>query len=115
MANPKRPTGDKITVGPEERARFKMLREAKKLDQKEVGRMVGVSGATISNLETGRHPQIYRETYVKLKMVLQAETPERMSAGEAYKAIANEVSDLAESDQQVVLSVIRTLKKTRGG
>ncbi len=65
------PTGGKVDVGPEERAEFKRLRKKAGLTQIQLAEKVHVSNGTISNLESGKHPQVYKSTYAELVLVLK--------------------------------------------
>jgi transcriptional regulator with XRE-family HTH domain len=115
---PDRRTGEKITVGPEERAFFKEQREKKGFDQKELGKKVGASQATISNLESGRHPQVTKATYAKLVQLLgkSAVTP---NAEQMFHEIVGDLAGVPESSLHAVRELVRALKqaapRTGGG
>lgn len=104
------PKGEKISVGPEERAFFKKQREEKGLEQKQLAVKVGASQSTISNLESGRHPQVNRATYAKLKQVLG--TFEAGATSEAlYKRIVDGLMLLNENNLATTADLVDSLKE----
>ena len=102
------PKGGKITVGPEERAHLKKLREAKGLDQDEVAAKIGVSQGTISNLESGRHDQMTKAKYAELIRVLGA-GGESLANEDAYRRIVNAAATLEADQLAVVAATIEAL------
>lgn len=108
------PKGGVITVGPDERLEFRVQREKLKLRQEDLALKVGVSPATISNLETGRHPQIKKDVYAKIRRVLHLAAAGRdgEDSDEAFRAIVAGVIDLDEGGQRVVAALIESLKKS---
>lgn len=112
---PPRPQGDKITVGPDERAWFKAERIHKGMEQKEVAAKVGCSPSTISNLETGRHPQIFKSVYIGLCALFPKEgtTDAPSNTTDWFSKIADGAATLPESDQELVSRFIETLKQSR--
>jgi transcriptional regulator with XRE-family HTH domain len=104
------PAGEKISVGPEERAFFKERREAKGYDQKVLGKKVGASQATISNLESGRHPQVTKATYAKLVQLL-GKSPVTPNAERMFQEIVGDLVDVPESSLNAVRELVRALKQ----
>lgn len=105
------PYGGKISVGLEERQRFKAQRESKGWDQKDLARRIGVTPATISNFENNRHPQVYKMLYAKLKRALFQESANGDDGNDTFSKIVDGVIDLPESQQDAVLALIEALKK----
>jgi transcriptional regulator with XRE-family HTH domain len=112
MAKVRAQQGPKITVGPEERAQIKALREAKGWIQKDLATRVGVTPATISNLETGRHPQVYLAVYQKIIAALRGDGAAQ-KAMDAYHRIVEGSAELTESEQLTVAAWIDTLRKAK--
>lgn len=108
---PSDPTGEKISVGPEERALFKRWREENGLNQKAFSKKVGASQGTISNLESGKHTQIKKSTYAKL--ILLCRRPDASPNTERMvQEIIGELVGVPESSLGVVRDLVRALKKT---
>lgn len=106
------PTGGVVSVGPEERAWFKKQREAKKLGQAELGKKVGASQGTISNLESGKHPQINKSVYDGLIRVLgRADSIPNIQ--DVQREIAHEMADAPESALVAARELLRALKTKR--
>lgn len=106
------PEGPKITVGPEERTRIKEMREKRGLLQKELATRARTTQGTISNLESGRHEQIYLKVYQRILGVLNIEG-EAHQANEYYDRIVAGAANLPESEKKMVASFIEMLEKTR--
>lgn len=102
------PKGGKITVGPEERAHLKMLREAKGLKQGDLAKKIGVVQATISNLESGRHPQVARDKYAELIRVLGADS-ESTSNEESFRRLVTAGAGLDGDQLAVAVAMIEAL------
>jgi transcriptional regulator with XRE-family HTH domain len=66
------PDGPKMTLTSDQRAAFKLLRQGKGLSQQQLAHLMGVSNGTISNLENGRHEQVFVSTYTEAVRVLKA-------------------------------------------
>jgi len=97
------PHGEKISVSPEERATFKRMREANGWSQDELAAMVHVSNGTISNLETGRHGQVYKSTYAEILRVLKlGKKTNTEFADERFKRIVAKLVQLDERGQLAV-------------
>lgn len=110
------PKGGMITIDEDERARIKAAREEAGLTQSEIAVKVGVTAATISNLETGRHPQVRKTVYAKILRVLKLAkaAPDASPANdETYKALVDEVIDLDGGEQALVIAYVKHLKKSR--
>lgn len=106
------PEGDKITVTPEERARFKAERLRRGWRQKDLAGKVGVSGGTISNLENGKHPQIFRSVYARLKWTLLREAADGLTE-DAFRRITESALTIGPEDVDVVVTLIETLRARR--
>lgn len=104
-------TGPKISVTPERRAEVKRLREALGWQQKDLAHRIGVNPATISNLETGRHPQIYQTVWFEVVRVLKiSDTGE---AGDRFNRTIEKLAKLDERGQITVEALIDSLLGTR--
>jgi transcriptional regulator with XRE-family HTH domain len=102
------PKGGKITVGPDERTRLKELREKKGLGQKELALKIGVTQGTISNLESGRHPQMTKLAYASLVKALGTDA-ESMTNEEAYQRLVRAASTLGADQLAVAAATIEAL------
>jgi transcriptional regulator with XRE-family HTH domain len=112
------PGGDRISVGPEMRAWFKTQREAKKLGQGTVGKKVGLSQGSISNLENGTHPQITKAAYAKLlRLFGTPDAPDGADLGGETDALFGELvkqaTPLTESDMRLAVALVRQLREAR--
>lgn len=81
------PTGSRGDVTDDERAEVRRLRTAAKLRQGDLAAKIGVSAATISNLETGRSKQPLRETYQAAMRALKGRDAEIPDTNERIKRI----------------------------
>lgn len=111
------PTGELITVGPEERERLKKQRLKRDLLGRDLAARVGVTAATISNLETGRSKQVKKTVYAKIYRVLFG-SPETAAAvaqdkDASYRKIVEGALELDEHQQKAVADLIDSLKKPR--
>jgi transcriptional regulator with XRE-family HTH domain len=112
------PGGDRISVGPELRAWWKQQRETKKLGQLALGRKVGLSQGSISNLENGTHPQITKSAYAKLLRLLgtpgDAPRSEVDGAADAvFDELVEAAGPLSESDMRLAVALVRQLREQR--
>lgn len=78
-----------VTLAPEERAAIKKARLGRDWEQKDLARRVGVSPATISNLEGTRSKQVRLVLLVKIRRVLSLDAE--------AAAIADDKGDLARA------------------
>ena len=104
-----------ITVGKAERQRFRERREELGLKQKDLGDRVGTTAATISNLETGRHPQIDKKLYARIKRALFRSTTSAAGAEETddyWRTIVDGAMDLDAQAMKAVAALVQSLKKT---
>jgi transcriptional regulator with XRE-family HTH domain len=101
------PGGPVMDVTPEERARFKDLRKSKGMTQPQLAARIGVSDATISNIETGRSRQVNRTAYLAAMMVLQSDglTPHAMR-DERIKRILDKLMKIDERGLTTVEATI---------
>lgn len=103
-------TSGKVTVGKEERELFKQLREKLGYTQRDLAKKVKATSGTISNLENGKHTQIKRETYVRLRMTLLREKTVDESAAERHiMSIVSKFDTLDEEDLRHIDGVIDLL------
>lgn len=102
------PKGRKITPSPEERARVRGLREGKGWTQAELADKAHTTQGTISNLESSDR-EIFVEVYARILAALKVEAPARGY----YDRIVNGASDLNETDQRTVASLVDVLLKAR--
>lgn len=100
------PKGPKMSITTDLRARVKAARDAAKLTQRELADLIGTTAATISNVETGRHPQITRAVFDGLQRRLGLTATD---ADERYTWVMEMFPQLDEVGQIAVESVIRKL------
>lgn len=105
-----------MTLDKTERARLRKLREDRDLGQKEVADKIGVTQATISNIENGKHTgQVKKSVYAKLiryyktKPGMSEPTAEQEAA---FKALIEEVGDLTPDQYVAIRAVVKTITKT---
>lgn len=106
-----------ISVGPEERARLKAQRIKLELRQEDLAMRVGVTPATISNLEGTRSKQIKKTVYAKIYRVLfgrrDANETIAVDKDAAFREIVEGALDLDETKQRAVAELIKNLKGTK--
>lgn len=100
-----RPTGGLISISDEERARLRERREQLELDQEYVGNRIGVSAATIGNIETGRTKQPRRSIYFAYRTYLF-----RAERGQGETDLDANVKDLAAAIEQLDANGIDTVR-----
>lgn len=106
------PADGKITVDADERKLFKERRIALGLTQRELAAKARTTNGTISNLEKGKHPQIKRSLYLRLKFVLFREKAEPGDASsEMYKELSDVAVGLDRKHLAHLLETARSLKK----
>jgi transcriptional regulator with XRE-family HTH domain len=103
------PRGEKISVGPEQRAWFKAQREARGIDQKVLAGRVGASQATISNLESGRHPQISKTLYAKL-VRLFGQPEGTTEVDQTFRELVDDLAPLGEANLKAVRDLVKALR-----
>ena len=106
------PTDGRITVDADERKLFKQRRVELGLTQRELALRAHTTNGTISNLEKGKHPQIKRSLYMRLRFILlrdKAEPSARID--EMYKELSEVATDLDEKHMAHLLETARSLKK----
>lgn len=115
MAKPRspvrQPKGEKISVGPQERAWFKKQREIRGLNQGQLATKVRASQGTISNLESGKHTQIKKQTYALLVQMFGRPAGIENSQ-QVVEDILNDLAHVPESNLAAVLQLVRALKVT---
>lgn len=104
-------SGKRITVGRELRIAIKDKRESLGLTQKEFAAQMRVSAGTISNLETGQHPQVSQDLYIRLKRVLTLNGDSTLQTSQIFEEIVDGVLELDERSQRIVNELIKSLKK----
>lgn len=111
------PSGQLISVGPEERERLKARRIELEMHQDEIAARVGVAPATISNLETGRSKQVKKVVYAKIYRALYGAAPSveatAIDKDEAYRRIVEGALELNEGEQAAVAALIEKLREGR--
>lgn len=105
------PRGGKISVAPDERKRLKDAREAKGWNQRDLADRIGVAPATISNLETGRHPQVNITVYADLHRALFGSAPAEARLDDVIKRIVDGATKLSAAEAKAVAELIETLAK----
>ena len=110
-----RPAGALITLDAVERKRLRDRRISKGWDQKDVAKRIGVTAPTISNIETGRHPQIRKAVYADLLRVLfrSQDTETNAASDAAFRSIVEDLVDLDLDQQLAVQAIVKTVKKPR--
>jgi len=113
----KRPrfTGPKITLSKEERDRLRAQREARGLTTQQLADRVGASQASISNLETGRHPQVYKALYMRVVKYLFRPGDREPAADEeaAFFELTNDLADLTGKEIAAARAFVAALKSPR--
>lgn len=107
------PEGPLVSVSREKRRQWKLRREELKLTQRKLAALVGVTSGTISNLETGRHPQVRRNVYASLERKLShvESVPEAVSNDNVYRELVENTFDMSDEELAIVLAVAKTVKK----
>lgn len=92
---------------------MKELREKKGLDQRELATRVGVTPATISNIETGRSKQVRKSVYAAVLRVLSRKdsAPAASGSDEVLKQLVEGMLELDDEKQRMVLGIVNSLKK----
>lgn len=101
------PTGEKMSVPPEERARLKALREKRGWSQDELADRANITQGTVSNFERGTG-QAYVSVYQAIVAALhdQNVTPE---AKESFRRISAGAAQLEEKSRRIVEDLIEQL------
>jgi transcriptional regulator with XRE-family HTH domain len=108
------PVDGLITVDKEERRVMREQREKLGLTQRDLARKLRhrVTAATISNFETGRHPQVQRQLYADIKWALtKQEAPTDGTDGD-FQEIVEALVKLDARELGVVRAVVASLKKS---
>ncbi len=108
------PVDELITLSKKERVDIRVAREKADLTQRQLATKVGVTSATISNVETGRHPQIRRSLYAELQRVLfrTSASPTTPGSDIAYRSLVEKLVDMDEQKLNTIAVVAEALKKT---
>lgn len=107
-----KPTGEKITVSPAERAAMKKRRLEIEWKQGDLADRLNVSQATISNLESGRHPQLYKSVYAEAKRVLKiGNAKDAPEDTERFNRVVDKFLQLSTQHQAAVEQLIDSLLK----
>ena len=102
-----------VTVDGRERQEFRRLRDEAGMTQRDLAERIGVTPATISNVETGRHPQLRRSHYAKLRRALGAggRATDIAEAKDAlYRGLVGDLADLEEKELRLVAAIVRTIR-----
>lgn len=106
------PTGAVATITNEQRQRIRARREELGWRQEDLAARVGVTPATISNLESGRTAQPKKSVYAKVLRALKlGEEPPDAGTEAAYMAIVEGAVELNPQEMQAVRALIESLKK----
>lgn len=113
-ANGSKPsTTGKVTVDELERKLFRERREKLGLKQRDLGKKVGASGGTISNMENGVHPQIKRETYARLRIVLLGDRSDPVdTVDDVYQDIVSDLPDLDRTKLVEIRALVKMMKES---
>ncbi len=103
-----------ITPSDDERKKFRARRIELGLRQKDVAGKVGLTAASISNVETGRSHQIEKVFYARLRHVLRiVDAAPAESSVQAFRSLVDAAVDLDERETKIATALIETIKKTR--
>jgi transcriptional regulator with XRE-family HTH domain len=111
-------SGPVVDLTPEDRAEVRRLRKAMGLTQEQLGAKFGVSGGTISNMETGRSEQPRRETYLEVIAYLRGAKgkPPDDASPKRFKRVMGKFLELdlrgQESVEALIDSQLLSLKKS---
>jgi transcriptional regulator with XRE-family HTH domain len=110
MADKKHPDGPLISLTAKERADLKAKREAKGFTTRELAARAGTTQGTISNVETGRHPQVRRGVYARIRRALRDQSPAAADADHVFKEIVEDAVDLTPEQLVLVRGLVKTVK-----
>lgn len=105
-----------ISISPDERKRLRVAREELGLRQDVLAKRIGVSPATISNVESGRSRQVRRPVYAAIVRALKLEsaTEKDDKANEAaFRNLVEVVSDLTSEEIDDLIPIITRLRRNR--
>lgn len=106
------PTGGKINLTIEERAAFKAQREKRGHTHRTLGAKAGVSGGTISNIETGASGQVNAAKYAAAYAVLFGNKPEPESQA-VLKKIIQDLVNVDPDRWPGIADVVASIKKLK--
>lgn len=102
-----------ITPSNEERREVHRLRKKREWTQEQLADKAGCSPGTISNIETGRHPQVAQVVFVEVMRVLKGvAADEADGTNERFKRVVDKFQKLERRDQVAVEGMIDTLLQT---
>ncbi len=106
------PKEEVITPSNEERLEFRLRRKKLGLTQQDVATKLGLTAASISNVETGRSRQIEKTFYARLRRLLHMGVKAE-GEDQTYRVLVDAAIDLDEREMQIATAMIETIKKTR--
>lgn len=108
------PVDGLITVDKEERRALREQREKLGLTQRDLARKLRhrVTSATVSNFETGRHPQVQRQLYADIKWALTKQEVAADGTDSDFQEIVEGLVRLDARELGVVRAVVASLKKS---
>jgi len=102
-----------MSVGMDERLRFKKRRESLDLDQTDVADRVGVTPAAVHNFETGKSGQVYKEFYAAMHYVLFGKRDTDTEAVQrAFVRLVQDAATFSESQLAILLAQADLIKKS---
>jgi transcriptional regulator with XRE-family HTH domain len=107
------PGGAKITVGSDERAAIKKERERRGWRQEDLAAKIGVSPGTISNVESGRHPQMNRVKYAKLRAVLFHGREDIDEDEDGMRSLIDDLASMSAAQRALIREVVRSMRKPK--
>ena len=108
------PSGEKISVSPEERERCRNQRIAKGWDQYDLAAKTGLTQGAISGFESGRTKQPYKVVYARIYRALFGPAGEIAEAEpDTWLEIVKGSVDLDEPAKQAILSMVEQLRRRR--
>lgn len=108
------PRGEKMSVSPEERERFKKRRLEKGWDQYDLADKSGLTQGAISGFESGRSKQVYKVVYARIYRALFGPSEEIVAAEpDTWLRIVEGSVDLDEDQRRAVLAMVEQLTKRK--
>lgn len=110
-----RPEGALITIDADERVRLRELRKKRGWQQGELAKRIGVTPSTISNIETGRYPQVRKSVYAALLRALRSTGAPDTTAEElaVFRELVDNLVDLGVDQQRQIIAIVQMARKPR--
>ncbi len=109
-APPKKRKPRKIALDEGVGAEWRVAREAKGLSADELGRRVGVSNGTVSNVELGKQLTLPAQIYLRWRRLLFGKSAE---PSPVFEAASDELSDLDDEQMNEVREFAILIKKRK--